>query len=184
VNILELDRASLRRLLRAGHPIEPSALDDTEYDGVSLGLPSVVERLTWKKFRKVFHRDPRTGALRGWNVRVEQNGLVQPWTPRWRGGAPLTFGHYRVTIGRGVPMPERCDQGLLLDYGRGGNRRGDPIGLLRDPLVALEPGDARLLLGWTYLALGPRQVGTPSYFLLTRAGPLSHRVEPPRRAPR
>ncbi|RLB64229.1 MAG: hypothetical protein DRI90_05055, partial [Deltaproteobacteria bacterium] len=61
-------------LLTSGHSIDPRQLDDVEYRGISLGLPAIVEKLTWKKFKKVFHRDPATGVLRGWNVRMEQNG--------------------------------------------------------------------------------------------------------------
>jgi len=65
---------SLHRALRAGHPIDEHALDDAEYQGISVGLPKFVERFTWKTFTKTFHRDPATGELRGWNVRMEQTG--------------------------------------------------------------------------------------------------------------
>jgi hypothetical protein len=82
-----LSRAALRDALRAGHDVDPRALDDTVYRGTSLGLPGVVDRLTWKTFRKVFHRDPITGALRGYNVRLEQRGLSGPSVPLVRAGS-------------------------------------------------------------------------------------------------
>jgi hypothetical protein len=63
-------------------------------------------------------------------------------------------------------------RGLLLDYGLGGNGALDPTSLVRDPIVALTPGSADVLLGWTYLDLGFARVGTPSYFLLERHAPL------------
>ena len=63
--LVHADHAELRAHLLAGHPIDPAALDDTEYHGISLGLPGWVDRLTWKKFFKVFHRDGATGRLRG-----------------------------------------------------------------------------------------------------------------------
>ena len=50
--------------------------------GTSLGLPALVEKLTWKTFQKTFYRDPRTGRLLGWNVRLEQDGLDAPSRPR------------------------------------------------------------------------------------------------------
>ena len=56
----------------------------TENRGISLGLPAWVERLSWKKFAKAFHRDPRTQRLRGWNVRIEQ-GALQRARPRGGG---------------------------------------------------------------------------------------------------
>ena len=46
--------------------------------------------------------------------------------------------------------------------------------LMRDPIVAVNPGSADLLLGWSYLDLGRVQVGTPSFFSLERDVPLTH----------
>jgi hypothetical protein len=172
--LLASSQGELRARLANGYPIAPSRLDDTTYRGISLGLPAWIERLSWKKFTKVFHRDPRDGRLRGWNVRIEQDGLERPWRARVRGGRPWTFGHFAVVAER-----ER----LMLDYGAGGNARLDPLGLLRDPLVALHAGSVDLLLGWSYLAVGPAKLPTPSYFLLERAEPLDRPVEPVRGSP-
>lgn len=155
--------------MRRGYPIAPGSLDDTQYRGISLGLPSWIERLTWKTFRKTFHRDPRTAVLRGWNVRLAQHGLDGPSEPLLRGGDPVTFGHYAV-----VEDGERGGPGVLLHYGKGANALLDPVRLVRDPVVALGPGSAELLLGFTYLAVGPLRVPTPSFFALEREGPLTH----------
>ena len=172
--MLALGRAELTDMLVHGHPIDPSALDDTEYRGVSLGLPSPIVALTWLTFRKTFHRDPSTRRLRGWNVRMRQTGLDGPREPQRSKGVPVCFGHYEVgpMIGRGSPIP--CDQGLLIDYGRGANGRLDPVRRARDPIVALQAGSVERLLGWTYLDLGVRCIGTPSFFLLEREGPLGY----------
>ena len=175
-----MDRRDLAGLMRDGHPIDPRTLDDSQYRGVSLGLPGFVVKLTWLKFRKTFHRDPGTDALRGWNVRLEQNGLDAPNVPRTRGGRTWAFGHYEVV--RGDERVPRGGQGLLIDYGLGGNR--GVSGRIRDPLVALSHGNPRALLGWSYLDVGFARVGTPSYFLLEREGPLEEIFEPPRRASR
>ncbi len=175
-----MTRKELMQVLRAGHPVDPAALDDTEYRGTSLGLGRLLERLTWKKFRKTFHRDPRTGHLRGWNVRLVQDGLDAPDTPRTRRDVPVTFGHYRVVPPEGHRLPFPTP-GLLIHYGLGGNARLDPLNRGRDPLVAVTPGDPTLLLGWTYLDWG-FTVGTPSFFTLEHAGPLTRVVAPPRPA--
>lgn len=167
--------------LERGHPIDPSALDDTEYRGVSLGLPAWMERLTWKKFRKTFHRDPVTGRLRGWNVRLVQNGLDAEDEPmRRRDGTPISFGHYEVISSEGLRVP-KGSQGLIIDYGRGGNGALATVNLVRDPLVALNEGSVDLLLGWSYVDLGFATFGTPSYFTLERPRPLASVVEPPGR---
>jgi hypothetical protein len=178
-DLAAMSRRELMDVLRAGHPIDPHDLDDTEYKGVSLGLPAFVERLTWKTFKKVFHRDAGTGHLRGWNVRIEQNN-PDAYTPKLTNGQPITFGHYRVVPLEGYRMPQPCDHGLMLDYGLGGNAPWDFISRVRDPIVAVNPGDSRLLLGWSYLDLGALRFGTPSFFSLERDIPLTHRVDPAR----
>jgi len=181
--LLSMPRRALLDVLRGGHPIDAARLDDTEFRGISLGLPAFVERLTWKTFQKVFHRDPETGHLRGWNVRIEQRGLDAESVPLRKRGAPFTFGHYRVVALDPARAPQKLATGLLIHYGLGGNAVLDPVGLARDPLVAVHEGRIDLLLGWTWLEIGPARIGTPSFFALTPERPLTHRASPPRRAP-
>ena len=167
---LHLDRAALLDALRAGHPVAPEALAGGSYLGVSLGLPGWVDRLAWKTFRKVFYADPVRGGVRGWTVRLEQRGLaLGPQAPLLdRRGGPVQFGHYRVRPLLPDEAPQGVRQGVMLDYGQGGNRALDPAGWLRDPVVALVPGQVDWLLGWTYLCLPGLRLGTPSFFLLRR----------------
>lgn len=168
--LLLLDRSALRARLREGHPIDPHALDNTEYRGVSLGLPAAVVSLTWLTFRKTFARDARTGGLRGWNVRMEQTGLDSAREPqRDRAGNPRCFGRYDVTSAQGYRAPLAPEGALMIDYGWNG---------MRDPIVALNKGDASTLLGFTYVAVGPLRIETPSFFLLEREGPLSFVLNP------
>lgn len=178
-DLLSASRRELAALVAAGHPVDPQALDDSEYRGTSLGMPAIVERLTWKTFKKAFHRDPETGALRGWNIRLEQHGVGGPCVPVRRAGRPFTFGHFGA---RAAPprAPRGLGGALLLDYGIGGNHPLDPTAVVRDVLVALEPGRFERLLGWMYLECGPLRVPTPSYFLLERDGPLGEAVASPR----
>lgn len=167
-----MNRRDLARALLAGHAIEPAALDNTQYRGVSLGLPRFIERLTWKTFRKVFHRDPATGQLRGWNVRLEQRGVDGPSVPMLRGGRPFTFGHYQVVAPGERPMPLGAYHGLLIDYGLAPHALFDVTRFLRDPIVAVNPGSVELLLGFTYVEIGTLRLATRSFFTLEREGPL------------
>ncbi len=175
---LALSKKQLLAELRRGHPIDPESLFDKEYKGTSLGLPGFVERLTWKKFKKTFHNDEQLGVLRGWNVRLVQNALDQPCIPQQKNGVPMTFGHYHVVSPTGRRVPKGCDRGLLIDYGLGGNPFFELTGRMRDPLVALIPGDSNLLLGWSYLDLGVC-IGTPSFFTLEYDCPLGNVAVPP-----
>ena len=174
-DVRALDRAALGALLRGGHPIDPGSLADSRYRGTSLGLPRFVERLTWKTFRKVFHRDVDRGELRGWNVRVEQRGLDDETVPLRKDGRVVSFGHYRVVEPRDRRVPAGCDRGLLIDYGA--YERG-PMARVRDPIVAVNAGSADLLLGWSYVDVGFGTLGTPSFFTLQREGALDEVVCP------
>lgn len=173
--LLPLSRAELDMRLRRGHAIDPEALADTEYLGVSLGLPGWVERLTWKKFKKTFCR-VASGGLRGWNVRVRPSPVDQPWEDELRDGRPRCWGHYQVRAASAYPEAGPYRGGLMIDYSAYAGP-ANPQRWIRDPLVALQPGDAQLLLGVSYLDLAGRRLMTPTYFALQRGGPLNW-VEP------
>lgn len=175
------DNRALRAIMESGHALSGDDLAGWEYRGVALGLPAFVERWTWKTFVKAFWRDEGAEHVRGWNVRVVQDG--QAPTPlqgsgpltlafKQKQGKPFSFGEYRVT-----PLPSRLPfavaAGVLLDYGLETGLL-DSMHLVRDPLVAINPGDPTQLLGWTYLQLGPLQLPTPSWFTLERMRPVSH----------
>ena len=176
---LDLDSASLYEALASGYPIDPDALKNTEYKGISLNMPGFVDRLFWKTFKKVFCNDLKRGVLRGWNVRLEQDGVDAACNPKTKDGVIETFGHYVVRPATEYRCPAAVGEGaLMLDYGMGGNRRFDPMRPARDPLVAVDEGSAKLLLGWSYMDLGFMRMRTPSFFLLILDGPLMHHAEP------
>jgi hypothetical protein len=167
---------ALGEMMRDGYSIDPERLCDTVYHGISLGLPRWVERLSWKKFMKVFYLDPKTDSVRGWNVRAVDNGLEEAWIPKIKGGAQLTFGHFDVySPSKYAVHPHE----LILDYGRRGHKGNGLLNALRDPIIALTPDSTDLLLGWSYLAIGGRRVRTPSYFLLIRGSPLTELIPTP-----
>lgn len=172
-DLIDADRGTLAALLASGHPVEPDALAGWQYRGTSLGLPGFVDQLAWKTFVKAFHRDPGAAQVRGWNVRIRQTGLLGPIEPLERAGRPFVFGFFRVAPARDYAVPRGADRGLVLDYGRAGNPAFAPQSLLRDPVVALTPGDSDLLLGWSYLDLGIVRVPTPSFFTLERWAPVA-----------
>jgi hypothetical protein len=178
-DLLPMDVAGLHGRMAGGHPIRLEALDDTEYHGVSLGLPAWVEGLAWKTFKKVFRREPATGVLRGWNVAVEQQGPRGPFVDRFARGERVTYGHYEVHPGSGYALPRDYRFGAVIDYARGGNRPWEPFFLTKDPLVALTEDGRDVLLGYGIVSLGPMRFNTPAFFLLTRGGPLTYDVKPP-----
>ncbi len=179
-DLLALDRRALMQLLVGGSAIEPAKLEGWCYRGVSLGLPGWFDRLLWKTFRKTFYRDPKTGALRGWNVRMQQTGIDGPSEPMTKAGEPVTFGHYLVRPAAGRRMPIECPQALLLDYGAAGNSLTDPGLLMRAPIVSLDGGSADFLLGWDFVEIGPLRLKTWAFWSLQRDERIEHVAEPPR----
>ena len=171
--IWEMPRREWRRILAGAKPLEPSALDNSAYRGVSLGLPDFIEELTWTTFQKVFYREPESGRLRGWNVRVEQRGLRAPSVARMRrDGTPWTFGHYAVVSPGKMRVPRRFEHAIVLRYGLS-RSWFDPTRFMRDPIVAVNEGSADLLLGTMYVDFGLFTIPTPSWFTLEREGPLT-----------
>jgi hypothetical protein len=163
--------AELRRRIVEGHPVDPAAIEGYAYRGTSLGLPRLVELATWKTFQKTFWRHPSSQRLLGWNVRLEQDGIDAPSRPKRRRGVPVTEWPYEVIAPAGVPMPAGFDRGLVIDYGRAPNPPQQRI--VKDPLVALEPGNHDELIGVSYLVIGGRCLETPTYFTLER----DHRID-------
>lgn len=180
LDLLAMSRKQLRELLADGHSFDPSALAGSRYRGISLGLPRWVEALSWKKFAKCFVND-EVGGVRGWNQRIEQDGLEAAWTPmRTKDGSPHNFGFFEVLPPAQQGVPAGLEHSCLVHYGRGRNRRLDPTRLLRDPLVSLEQGSSNLLLGWSYIEfVAGLSLGTPSYFVLERDGPIGQLAQAP-----
>ena len=147
----ELSQRELAAALAGGRGFDPRGIAGWVYRGTSLGLPGWIERLTWTKFAKAFHREVG-GHVRGWNVRIEQDGLDRAWRPRMRHGRAITFGRFTVV---------EAATGIVLDY----HVERGPMQVLRDPLVALDDR-ADTLLGRSFVQLGPASIPTPSYFLL------------------
>lgn len=177
-DLLPLGPGALHQRLLAGHAIDPRRLDDTEYHGVALANPRFVEWLSWKTFKKVFHREPGSGLLRGWNVAVEQRGVDGPFVDRLRGDERVTYWHYEVHPAANYATARPYPQSLVIDYGRGEVGALNVQRLIRDPLVSLHDGDVELLLGYSYVDVGLR-VPTPTFFALSRGGPLSYIVPRP-----
>ena len=154
-------RPELAALLKGGSPLALDALDDTVLFGRTLASIGLVEKLTWKTFRKVVVNE--RGERRGWNVR-----LVQGSTPSDTDGAiPMldargearAFGPFRVELGP--------NGGAWLDYGVPGNR--GLAARVRDPLVDVGDG---FVLGVSELHVLGTTFLTPSWFCLRAERPV------------
>lgn len=170
-------RQALRQHITEGHRVDAAAIEGWAYRGTVLGVPQLLERATWQTFQKTFYRQPDTGRLVGWNVRLHQDGPGAPSRPLISNGVPVTTWPYEVVEPAGTRVPPGFDRGLLIDYGPFAGAV-DSMRLVKDPLVALEPGNAYTLLGVSFISVGGRCVETPTYFMLEREHPITF-VPPP-----
>jgi hypothetical protein len=179
--VLAMSNEQLFALVLAASPLDLQALGDTQYTGVDLSMPPLFHRLFWRSFRKTFHLDPVTGVLRGWNVKVEQTGWEDPPAAKVdKSGRAQTFGHYEVRSATGIDFPKGWSGQHYLDYTVAGNKRLDfPARAGFCPLVCVNSGDMRLLLGWEVFKLGRRLVPINDFWLLKKEGPLTDVVKRP-----
>jgi hypothetical protein len=98
---------------------------------------------------------------------VAQNGVRESWLAKPDRDRPKRFGFYRVDHVDPTARDNAYLHAVLLDYGRGGNKRFDPTSGLRDYLVQVDADNPDLFLGKAYYALGPMRVAT-NFFLLER----------------
>ena len=173
-DMVKMSPAEVAEVFRNGHPIKTEELDNTQYMGVDLSMPAWFHKYFWKTFRKTFYRDPQTGVLRGWNVKMEQTGWTGEQTPkRNKKGEELAFGHYEVRSAVGKKFPKGWQGADYLDYGVAGNPALDPAGLGYCPLVAVNEGSTDLLLGWEVFKVGGLFIPLNDYWLLKRDGTLA-----------
>ncbi len=163
-HLVDATPAELHAALLAAPAPEQDQLAGFEYRGTSCGLPDWADRGA-KKFKKVFVSEE--GGVRGWNIRMRQDGLEQPWRDASMFGKQVTYGHYRFVGPGDRDRSKRYPLAAVLDYGLGGNRRMDPLRSVADYLVDVS-GDGSVLLGRMYLNLGVLAPTTPSYFVLER----------------
>lgn len=173
--MLSMKSGDLRAIIERGAPLDLDAIADSTYTGIDLSLPAWVHRILWKTFRKTFHKDPQSGVIRGWNVKVQQTGWDTPPEPkRDSKGRPITFGHYEVRSAEGKPFPRGWKGAHYLDYRFAGNKFADwPARAGYCPLVSVNPGESELLLGWEVFNVGGALVPIDDYWVLKREGPLA-----------
>jgi hypothetical protein len=174
--LMRMDRAALREVMRTGRPIDRAGVSGQQYLGVALQLPEPLPRLLWRTFRKTFVADG--DRIRGWNVRMRQNGVDGPAEPLTdRQGAPLTFGHYVLTRDDRFPLTDGWPCRDVLDYSIAGNAWYDLGRFGYCPMVSVNDDGSELLLGWEVFRVAGLTAPLPTWFALRRQGPV-HAVLP------
>jgi len=160
------DDEALEWVLLRGSMPDFAELDGWEFRGYNVNPAS--ELIRARKFKKGFYADPADASVaRGYNVKVEQNGLLNPWIDQLKHGAPVRHALYAVYPVRADEKDNLYPNALMLNYGMGQNPPFDPSRVLRDYLVKVSPDNDDLFLGKAYAAIGPlRSFG--GWFVLER----------------
>jgi hypothetical protein len=155
-----LPKRELDTVFAAGSPPQAASITGFEFRGFN--HPRATAMLGIRKFIKVFYLD-ESGRAFGCNTPVVQNGLDADWVHRPSAMSPKRYAFFQVLPGG--------DDGLLLDYSRGGNPPWDISTILRDYLVHPDAGNDDLLLGKAFFVVAGTRL-THSYFIIERSRPL------------
>lgn len=160
----------LELIMRLGTPPKLTDLVDWEFKGYNHG--DITDLLGIRKFKKGFYRKDKSQNIEegidGYNVKVIQNNLGEPWIDVIKSGDSVKHGWYRAEPCNLRDFDNKYPNSVLLNYGKGGNFFLDPSGMLRDYLVKVYPDNKDLMLGKAFFALGQlRFFG--GYFILERS---------------
>lgn len=177
--LCNMSNDELAEVMENGFSIDPQEIEGYEFKGTNVGVPEVFKAL-FQKFKKCFYRDPITGELRGWNLKIKQDkDLSGPWETTSDDIRKTAHGFYKVYPASDDPTFNHFSQALLINYGEGDNPALDVTALLRDYVVCVNEGSTDLILGTAYLDFGLFNVPFQGYFVLVKDCPLSDVATPP-----
>jgi hypothetical protein len=154
---------TLEELVQRGTPPSFEDLVGWEWRGYNTNPGSELLRI--RKFKKGFYEDPGTPeVLQGYNVRIAQNGLLNPWVDKLHRGEPIREFYFEAL--HATPS-DRHPNSLYINYAIRGKLPVDPSRFLKDYVVHPYPENTDLLLGRAYYALGPVWIPI-SYLVLER----------------
>ena len=160
----------LEEVMRFGAPPSMEELSGWEFRGYNtLDLAAIAG---FRKFKKGFYReDPSRDfalGINGYNVKVAQNNLGEPWIDKFKRGESVKHGWYDVYPVRLTELDNKYPNSLLINYGISSkNAVYDPARLMRDYIVQVYPDNPDLLLGKAFGSLGTLRIFV-SYFVLER----------------
>ena len=165
--------AELRNIHREGVAPDLDKLRGWEFRGLNV-LPGYAHFYMWLtgnvRFIKCFFdsEDAGPGNLKGYNLRVENGAVDEPWTCRPNEEKPGRLGHYIVYPKRNSGRPEHIAEhpnAVFLDYDIPQNNLFSGR-TLDDYVVKPDPDNDDVLLGVAYMELGPIRLPFP--FILER----------------
>lgn len=153
----------LEARLSDGKRLDPRTLAGKAFDGYNIGSLAqspLGSLLGIRKFRKVFTYDPKTRAVSGYNLRMEQTSPEKAWALKLKNGEQIKHGFFDV-----IENPGKYPNAVMLDYTKDQRNGILDGGMLKDFVVKQDHG---LLLGKAYLTVG-KWKPMHNYFILRPA---------------
>jgi choline dehydrogenase-like flavoprotein len=166
-----MSRGQLDEVLLWGS--EPSLEDVVGWEFQGWNVNPMSRTIGSRKFKKGFfgnpevYGDPAKEYAWGYNMTVEQNDFDEPWIPTPSPSAPRRHLFWGVQAGRKADKPLHPNT-LVIDYRLWPEHFVlNPLRYTVDYLVYPNPADKTLLLGNSYIVIGPIKLFL-GYFLLRR----------------
>jgi len=160
------DNAQLEQLMHQG--AKPTLADVVGYEFRGFNLQRLTTLIGTRKFKKGFYGNPEEGHIWGYNIRVVQNNLSDPWIALPSDANPERLLFFKVFPAEPTGRDADYANSLVVDYSQWkGYFFLNPSRYILDYLVFPDPEDRDLLLGKSYFAAGNSRVFA-GYFILER----------------
>lgn len=163
----DLSKKELDQLMETSDATTLKEVKGYEYRGWNVN--SMTKILGTQKFKKGFFGDPEGGYLRGYNVRIVQDGKDREWRVREIKNKPSRYAFFKVLPQYTHRKPAyEHEKSLIIDYAKSGEYFFlNPVKYTVDYVVCPNPKNRNLLLGKSNFEAGPIRFFM-GYFVLER----------------
>ena len=146
----------------------PALADVAGYEFRGFNLQPLTKLIGSRKFKKGFYGSPEEGHLWGYNIRVVQNKLDEPWMALPSDANPKRILFFKVFPAAQAGRDADYAHSLVVDYSQWqGYFVLNPGRYILDYLVFPDSENRDLLLGKSYFAVGGSRAFA-GYFILER----------------
>jgi hypothetical protein len=165
-SLMAVDNARLEQFMHGGGT--PTLADVVGYEFRGFNLQRLTVLIGTRKFKKGFYGHPEEGHIWGYNVRVVQNKLSEPWIALPSDANPKRLLFFKVFPAQPGGRDSDYANSLVVDYSKwSGYSVVSPSRYLVDYLVFPDPQNRDLILGISYFAIA-RARTFAGYFILER----------------
>jgi hypothetical protein len=165
-SLAKMDNGRLSLIM--GEGAKPTLQDLVGYDFRGFNLQSLTKFIGTRKFKKGFYGDPDSGHIWGYNIRVVQGKLSDPWISLPNNEVPKRLAFFKVFPADASGRHSEYPSSLVVDYSQWEDYFFlNPTRYILDYLVHPDPNNRDLLVGISFFAIGSFRTFA-GYFILER----------------